>query len=134
MPLFFTLALVIVAVVVVVALARANEIFCVSVRNGQCLIVRGRVSPALWREIRAVVRQSRIRSGTIRAVRERGRHRIVVSGMSDAIAQRLRNALGNTGFGQGKGASGGASDCENGGRNLGQLLGIAWLAWLFVRR
>ncbi|MFK7985567.1 MAG: DUF3634 family protein [Sandaracinaceae bacterium] len=130
MPLVLIGFLVIAAIGYLVV-SRMNEIFCVSIRDGQCLVVRGHVSPALWRELTAVVRLARVDRGTVRAIKDGGRPRLVTRGLDEGTTQRLRNAFGSAGFGGAKASAprpGGAS------RNLGQLLGFAWLAWLFVGR
>lgn len=124
-----------VVALVLVALSRANEIFCVSVRDGRCMVVRGAVPPSVLREIREVARRAGIRSGTIRAVKEGGRPRLVTRGVDPGSTQRLRNAVGAQGFGHLKASQRQAASSGRGsGRNLGQWLGIAWLAWLFAGR
>ncbi len=125
------IGLILVAAVAYLVVSRMNEIFCVSIRDGLCLVVRGHVSPALWRELTAVVRLARVESGTVRAIKEEGRPRLVTRGLDEGTTQRLRNAFGSAGFGGAK-----ASAPQPGGRsrNLGQILGFAWLAWLFVGR
>lgn len=131
----FVTILVIAAVVAVVALAlsRANELFCVSVRRGRCLIVRGQVPPSLWRELRDVMGRAKV-SGTVRAVKSGGQPRVVFSGGIDSgTQQRVRNAFGAMGFGHLK-ASAPAPSSSGRSRNLGQLLGFAWLAWLLAGR
>ena len=131
MPLLLILLVAAIAVVVLVVLSRANEIFCVSIRGGRCIVVRGHVSPALWRELTAVVRMARVQRGTVRGVKDGGRARIVTEGIDEGTTQRLRNALGSTGFANAKAS---APSNKSGSRNLGQILGVAWLAWLFMGR
>lgn len=130
----FVTILVVAAVVAVVAivLSRANELFCVSVRSGRCLIVRGHVPPSLWRELRDVMKRARA-TGTVRAVKSGGTPRLVFSGIDPSTQQRVRNAFGAMGFGHLK-ASAPAPSSSGGSRNLGQLLGFAWLAWLLAGR
>ena len=131
MPVLLILLAAAVALVVLLVLSRANEIFYVSIRDGRCLVIRGRVSPALWRELTAVARMARIERGAVRAVKDGGAARLVTEGIDEGTAQRLRNALGTTGFGGAK-ASAPAGDPAT--RNLGQLLGLALLAWLLLPR
>lgn len=107
---------------------RANEIFCVSVRDGRALVVRGRVPSAVMHGIEDVVRRAAVERATIRAVRGQGHARLLVSGTDDFVAQRLRNTFGVHPIHKLQAAP------LPGPRNLGQLLGIAWLAWLFVGR
>lgn len=124
-----------VVVVVLIALAvgawllwRANELFYLSVRDGRVLLVRGRIPPSLLHGIEDVVRRSAIRRASIRAVAGQHHARLVASGVDDGTAQRLRNVFGTHPVQKLRGAK------LPEARNLGQLLGIAWLAWLFVGR
>jgi len=115
-----------------VVISRANELFCVSIRGGRCLEIRGRVPPKLWRELVTVVRQANIRSGTVRAVKRGGAARLVMTGIDPRKQQRIRNSVGSAGLSAMK--LGSSSRNDGGARNLGQLLGLTWLAWLLVRR
>ncbi len=117
-----------VVVVVVFVLSRANELFCLSVRDGEVIVVRGRVPPALFHGIEEVVRRARVQSGTIRAVKSDGASRLVVGGIDDNVAQRLRNTFGTHPVSRFRAAP--LPDA----RNLGQWLGWSWLAWLLIRR
>lgn len=127
-PVMPWLVLAIVAVVVFFAW-RAAEIFCVSVRDGRVLVIRGRVPPALLRAIREIVgSQPEVTHGTIRAVRGEHGARLTASGAIDASRlQRLRNAFGLFPTSKLRAASPVARP------TLGQVLGIAWLAWLLDR-
>jgi hypothetical protein len=122
---------VIVAVVAAVVFFawRSAEIFCVSVRNGRALVVRGRVPPALLRAIREIVgSQPEVSHGTIRASRGEYGARLTASGAIDeGRLQRLRNALGLYPTSKLRAAPAVARP------TLGQLLGIAWLAWMLDR-
>lgn len=133
MPIVFILVVAAIVGVGALVLSRANEIFYVSIRGGRCLLVRGRIPPSLWRELREVVRIARVRHGAVRAVKSGWRPRLVCDGLDEGTAQRLRNAFGAQGFGHLK-ASAPAGAGGGGHRNLGQLLGFAWLAWLLTRR
>lgn len=113
-----------------VVLSRANELFCVSIRDGACLVIRGRVPPKLWRELVTTAEVNGLTRGTVRAVREGGAARLVTDGISSEVTQRLRNSVGSAGLNAMRLGSAG-SDTS---RNVGQLLGIAWLAWLLHRR
>lgn len=124
-----------VLVVVLIAIAvgaylfwRANELFCLSVREGRVLLIRGRIPPSLLHAIEDVARRSGIRRATIRGVAGQHHARIVASGVDEGTAQRLRNVFGTHPVQKLRGAK------LPEARNLGQLLGIAWLAWLFVGR
>ncbi len=105
---------------------RANEIFFVSVRQGRCLVVRGRIPGVVLEGLADVVARSRVARGSIRAVRGDAHARLVVRGMDQGTTQRLRNVFGTHPV-QRLRSAGPAAD-----RNLGQLLGFAWLAWLLV--
>jgi hypothetical protein len=108
---------------------RSAEIFCVSVRSGRALVIRGRVPPALLRAIREIVAsQPEVTHGTIRAVRGEHGARLTAGGaIDDGRLQRLRNAFGLFPTSKLRAASPVARP------TLGQVLGIAWLAWLLDR-
>jgi len=122
------LVLAIVAVVIFFAW-RTAEIFCVSVRDGRALVIRGRVPPALLRAIREIVAsQPEVTHGTIRAIRGEHGARLTAGGaIDDGRLQRLRNAFGLFPTSKLRAASPVARP------TLGQVLGIAWLAWLLDR-
>src|SRR6476620_5812435 len=105
---------------------RSAEIFCVSVRNGRALVIRGRVPPALLRAIREIVgSHPEVTHGTIRAVRGEHGARLTAGGaIDDGRLQRLRNAFALFPTSKLRAASPVARP------TLGQVLGIAWLAWL----
>jgi hypothetical protein len=124
-----------VVVVVLIALAvaffasRARELFVVSVRNGRVLVVRGRVPPGFLSDIGAIVRQPPVRSATLRAVKGEHHARLVVGGdIDEGRIQRLRNTFGLRPMAQLHRAA------LVGKPTLGQVLGIAWLAWMLDRR
>ncbi|MBL4685947.1 MAG: DUF3634 family protein [Nannocystaceae bacterium] len=108
---------------------RLNEIFCLSVRNTQVLLVRGHIPTPLLLDLQDIMRRAQVEQATIRAVKGSGHARIVVSGTDDGTAQRCRNAFGNHPIQQLR-----ARSVPAGARNLGQTLGIAWLAWLLTPR
>ncbi|RZO66073.1 MAG: DUF3634 family protein [Sandaracinaceae bacterium] len=139
MPVIWILVGGLVAALVLVALSRANEIFCVSIRNGRSLVVRGHVPPSVMREIAEIARRAKLQRATVKAVKQGGRPRLVTSGVDEGTTQRLRNAVGAQGFGHLKAsqqvAGAGSGVGRSGvGRNLGHWLGIAWLAWLLGGR
>ena len=105
---------------------RANEIFFISVRGGRCLVVRGRIAGVLLDGFSDVVTRSRVARGSIKAVRGEGHARLVLRGMDEGTAQRLRNVFGTHPVQKLRAAK------VEGSRNLGQLLGFAWLAWLLA--
>lgn len=112
-------------------ISRANELFCVSIRDGKCLVIRGAVPPKIWRELVTTARMAGIRSGTIRAVKQNGAARLVTTGIDPSVTQRLRNSIGSAGLNAIKLGTRKGGDAS---RNLGQLLGITWLAWMLTRR
>ena len=118
----------VVAAVIYVAW-RSAEIFCVSVRDGRALVIRGRVPPALLRAIREIVgAQPEVSRGTIRAVRgEHGARLTASGGIDESRLQRLRNAFGLFPTSKLRAASPVSRP------TLGQVLGIAWLAWWLDR-
>jgi|SRR5215831_1252376 len=124
--------LVVVVACVAVALwwlARANELFCVSVRDGRALVVRGRVPGGLLHELRDMVARPRVARATVRAVKRADGAELVFSGgLDEGRQQRLRNVFAMYPLSRLRAAT--ATDEP---RTIGQLLGIAWLAWLFER-
>lgn len=108
--------------------SRATEAFCVSVRAGRCLVVRGRVPVGLRQDIEEVVRRAGVERAEIRAVRESGALRLTAAGVDGRVEQRLRNVVGAYGHDRIRRAP------RARGRNLGQWLGWTWLAWALSRR
>jgi hypothetical protein len=105
--------------------ARAGELFLVSLRNGQVLLVRGRVPQGLLGDFREVVARPPVMRATIRAVRAAEGARLLVLGDIDAGRhQRLRNTFALRPVSALRAAPV-ADD-----RSIGQVLGIVWLAWL----
>jgi hypothetical protein len=122
-------AVVVVAVALFLWAQRGRELFCLSVRSGRVLVVRGRVPPALLGSIREIVAGvPAVERATIRAVRGDQGARITSSGTIDeGRAQRLRNVFGLYPIARLRAAAPVRQP------TLGQWLGIAWLAWLFDR-
>ena len=120
-----------VAVLALVALwwlTRMGEIFCVSVRNGRVLVVRGRVPGGLLSDFRAVVSAPPVERATIRGVKHEHAARLAISGINDeGREQRLRNVFRLYPISNLRKAP------AIGKPTIGQLVGIAWLAWLFDR-
>lgn len=109
--------------------ARQLELFSVSVRAGKALVIRGDCPDALFSDIQDVVRRAEVERATIRATKTEHHARLIVSGTDDRVAQRLRNVFGSHPIHLRR--DGGAPNVR---RNLGQILGIAWLAWLLTDR
>lgn len=108
--------------------ARANELFFVSVREGKTLLVRGRITRSLLDDLTEAVQRPPVRRGTIRAVLTPGSAQLYGSGdIDELLEQRLRNIFRLHPAAMLRSAPKVARP------TLGQLLGIAWLAWLLDR-
>jgi hypothetical protein len=105
---------------------RVGEIFCISVRDGRCLVVRGRIGGSLLEGIADVVLRAKVKRGTVRAVKGEHHARLVFRGIDEGTGQRLRNVFGHHPVQKLRQAPIASK------RNLGQLLGVTWLAWLLV--
>lgn len=119
---------VVVLVVLYLVFVRGNEIFFVSIRDGRALLVRGRIPPSLLSQLADVARRAQVQRGSVTAYKSDGRARIVSSGFSDGDQQRLRNLFALHPVSALRAAK--LTKPEN----LGQLLGIAWLAWMLTDR
>lgn len=122
-------ALVVIGVIALWWFTRTGELFCVSVRDGRVLVVRGRVPSGLLHEMAEAMRRPVVRRGTIRAIKTEHGGRLVFSGgIDEGRQQRMRNVF----------ALYPASKLRQapaiGKPTLGQLTGIAWLAWFLDRR
>jgi hypothetical protein len=126
--------MVIVLVVVAVALGvwylgRVNELFYVSVRQGKLLVVRGRVPVGLLQAFAEAVQEPVVRRGAIKAWRDDGGAQLACSGdIGDGQEQRMRNAFMLYPASKLRQATPVREP------NLGQTLGLVWLAWLLDRR
>lgn len=89
------LLLLLLVVPLAVGLWRINELFVLRVRGGAVRVQRGKLPPALLRDLRDVVRTAEFREGRIRAVVEGQRAQIRVSGadVPRGLEQRLRNTI-----------------------------------------
>jgi hypothetical protein len=75
------------------------------------------------------VSRAKVTSATIRGVKGEGHARLVVSGeIDEGTTQRLRNVFGIHPTRRYVEQSG-----DRQKRNVGQVLGIVWLAWFFSR-
>jgi len=104
---------------------RQNTLFEISVRKGRTLVVRGRVPPGFLADVRTIVRG--VESASIRAVKDQGGARLTASGVDERALQRLRNAFSVYPAARLRAAP----PIQR--PTLGQVLGIAWLAWLLDR-
>ena len=121
--------LAVIAVVALWWLTRMREIFMVSVREGRVLVVRGRVPGAMLHEISEAMSRPRVRRGSIKAYKTESGTRLAFRGdIDEGRQQRMRNVF----------ALYPASQLRHAPAiqrpTLGQLAGIAWLAWLLDRR
>jgi hypothetical protein len=121
-----------IAVCAVLALwwfTRTGELFCISVRHGKVLVVRGRVPAGLLQDIAKMMTSPTVKRATIRGLKTEHGGRIVFSGQIDeGRQQRIRNVFGLYPAAKLQKAPAIARP------TIGQLAGIAWLAWLFDRR
>jgi hypothetical protein len=109
--------------------SRAREVFCLSVRDGRVLVVRGRIPGALLSDVRDVVSKPVVGRATIRAVKQEHGARLSVSGgIDEGREQRLRNIFRLYPLSNVRAAPAVAQP------TVGQVLGIAWLAWWLDRR
>jgi Protein of unknown function (DUF3634) len=121
--------LAVLAVIAVWWLTRMSEIFMVSVRNGKVLVVRGRVPGNMLHEIADAMSRPRVRRGSIKAHKTETGARLSFSGdIDEGRQQRMRNVFALYPASQLRHAP--AIERPT----LGQLAGIAWLAWLLDRR
>ncbi len=118
---------VVAALVVLTWLARREDLFCLSVRDGRVLVVRGRAPRGFVSDVRDIVARTGARRGEIRALRAGRGARLVISGLDEATEQRVRNVFGIMPAVQLLRAPPIESP------TLGQSLGIAWLAWMLDR-
>ncbi len=89
------LALVVVAVLFVFAWpARRENQFCLSVRDGRVLVVRGRAPTGFVSDVGDIAARDGVREATIRAVNTERGGRLLFSGdLSDGTQQRLHVML-----------------------------------------
>jgi hypothetical protein len=108
---------------------RSRELFYVSVRRGRVLVVRGRIPGGFLHEASETVRKPIVARAGIRGVKGENGAQLSFSGdLDEGRRQRLRNIFALYPASQLRAAS----RVER--PTLGQLLGIAWLAWLLDRR
>jgi Protein of unknown function (DUF3634) len=107
---------------------RSRELFHLSIRGGRLLVVRGRVPSGFLYEARLAVKRPPVARASVRAVKGEHGARLVFSGSIDeGRRQRLRNLFALYPASQLRAAP----LVER--PTLGQLLGVAWLAWLLDR-
>jgi len=110
-------------------LDRQTEQFYVSVRNGRLLVVRGRVPTSLLHDLADIVKEPVVQSGKIRVFRGPHGAELRCSGdIGEGPEQRMRNALMLYPISKLRHAMPVPRP------TVGQMVGIAWLAWMFDRR
>ncbi|MEW5742567.1 MAG: DUF3634 family protein [Myxococcota bacterium] len=106
---------------------RSQELFVLSIRDGEARLVRGRIPGLLQSDLTEAATQMRVKRCTVTALKDSPRARLEVSGMSDFEAQRLRNVFQLYPLSALR-----AAPAPVKGTWL-RLLGFAWLVWLFDR-
>jgi hypothetical protein len=121
----FAVVLVFLASVVALiwAASRARELFVLSVRRGELLVVRGSLPFELFEALSDVVERGKVQHTTIRVAKTDGHARLTADGVDEFTLQRLRNVVGTFKLKRLEEASWPRR------RNLGQRLGVTWLAW-----
>ncbi len=118
----------VVGVVLVWLLTRTGELFYVSVRDGKLLVVRGRVPVSMLQEFREAVQNPKVRRGHIRAVKAECGGQLHCGGdIGEGREQRMRNTFMLYPASKLRHAPAIAQP------TLGQLSGVAWIAWMFDR-
>ena len=120
------LLLALIAYVVFAVLPRSNELFFASVRDGRLLIVRGQIPAGLRQDFEDIFKRVGTSRATLRAVKEVGHVSLKTRGADEFVSQRCRNVLGTYSI------QNLSSAPQQGSRNLGQLVGLAWLAWILL--
>ncbi len=125
---YFVLPVLVVAGIILLGRVLAvGELFYVSVRNGVTLIIRGDVPGAMLHEFQEAVLNPTVRRGAIVARADSQGGQLYCTGeISKGREQRMRNTFMLHPVSKLHNA---ARTSQRGPRNLGQLLGIEWLAW-----
>ena len=105
------------------AATRARQLCVMSVRDGRVLVMRGALPSTLFEGLADVVARAGTRRATIRVLRDGDRARLEGPGLDSLALQRARNVLGTYPLARLHNVP------RMRRRNLGQLLGLAWLGW-----
>ena len=74
----------------------AITIAVAEIHDGKLELTRGGLSPRVLEDLRDIASRPRVRSATVRVLRQKDRARIEVHGsMSEQQVQRMRNVVGN---------------------------------------
>lgn len=73
------------------ATARGNEVFRIRVAEGRATLLRGTAPPGFLDDVRALAKDCP--PGLVRAVKRGGRAVLVLEGLDERTAQRLRNTF-----------------------------------------
>jgi hypothetical protein len=109
-------------------LSRLSELFYISIRDGKALVVRGRVPVSMLQEFKEAIAGPKVKRGSIRAFKTESGGQLSCGGdIDEGREQRMRNTF----------MLYPASQLRHAPRiqqpTLGQLSGIAWLAWMLER-
>ena len=117
-----------VAIIIVWLVLRSGELFYISVRDGKLLVVRGRVPVSMLQEFKECVNRPKVRRGSIKAFKTEMGGQLTCSGdIDEGREQRMRNTF------MLYPASKLRSAPQQKERTIGQLAGLAWLAWMMDR-
>jgi hypothetical protein len=123
MGVFASLVLLLGLLALLLFASRAREVCVLSVRRGRLMVMRGALPPAVFEALADVVERSAVARGTIQILRDGERGRVQASGLDSHAEQRVRNVIGT--YPLVRLLAGARAPSPN----LGQRLGLAWLAW-----
>ncbi len=93
------------------------------------LVVRGNVPTPLLQDLGDVLDRAGVVRATVRAVKTTGHAQIRTSGVDEGTAQRCRNVFGTHPIHLMR-----SLPSDEHTKNLGQRLGVEWLAWVLASR
>ena len=117
-----------VAAVIIWLVLRSGELFYISVRDGKVLVVRGRVPVSMLQEFRECVSKPLVNRGSIKAFKTEDGGQLSCSGdIDEGREQRMRNTFMLYPASKLRVAP------QQKDRTIGQMAGLAWLAWMMDR-
>ena len=116
-----------VLLVLLFAYTRSGNLFVLSVRDGRVLVVSGRIPGRLLQELKDIVARPPVHRATITAWSASDGGHLSATGVDEGTEQRLHNVFRLFPISQLRNAPPIAQP------SIGQVLGIAWLAWFFAR-